>query len=289
MFAKSKLFASILVVFAVVSAACAGAGANEQRLTCRDELTGEPLDWFTLYKLPKEHETLRNNFFEFLFGIRLDDYAAKSRAVPFGDSGTAYTYITNKKQDWTLSGLSINDTSSMPGMTLSQLYGGNASDIGYVLYNDQADKVSIVKEHTKGVVLFNSISAVWIVHSIPNYPPKRSTGAYSIHPSQCIFGQSMLCMSFNVDQLPLVGQQLVYNYPQIYDFAIPDTLRASPLVDNIAKATQAFHVPSKVFSFSFWYHLIHATFTFDRSPRFVWAQIHRCTVVQCEHVDHRGR
>jgi deoxyribonuclease-2 len=221
------IFQGIIFILIISSIA-----ADQDRIACRNEINGEELDWFTLYKLPKEH--VQNVDFE-------NDYLTKIN--PYLDSGTAYTFITNKNQDeWQLSNLSINDTDSMPGKTLNLFYSSDDPDLGYILYNDQADKVTIIKGHTKGIILFNSKSAVWIVHSIPKYPPKKSEKLYSIHSSQCIFGQSMLCMSFNFDQLDAIGRQLLFNFPQIYDFHIPDTLKDNTILSNLIRATQGEHV-----------------------------------------------
>ena len=208
--------------------------AQQDRIVCRNEITGEELDWFTLYKLPKEHIHHDSQNIETENDIKNN---------PYLDLGTAYTFITNKNQNqWQFSSISINDSNSMPGKTMDSFYTSDDPDLGYVLYNDEADKVSIIKGHTKGIILFNSKSAVWIVHSIPKYPPKKSEKLYSIHSSQCIFGQSMLCMSFNFDQLDPIGRQLLFNFPQIYDYYIPDGLKDNKILDNLIRATQGEHV-----------------------------------------------
>lgn len=188
---------------------------------------------FTLYKLPRKV----NRLFDF------QDYP--NNKVPFVNQGTAYVYMTNKEPDWKLSNLSLNHTLSFPGLTLNSLYTTNFTDspkIGYVLYNDQADKVTVIKGHTKGVVLFNEKSVVWIVHSIPHYPPKPSDQSYFIRPPQCVFGQSMLCMSFDFNQLDLIGKQLLYTFPQIFDYYIPENLKSSPVLANLLKVINGEHV-----------------------------------------------
>lgn len=179
-----------------------------------------------MYKLPRTNEEITND-------------------NEFIKIGTAYTFITNKNQQWVFSNLSINSTDSFPGRTLEPLYKqGQQYKIGYVLYNDQADKVTVIKGHTKGIILFNANSAVWIVHSIPHYPPKANTATYGINPSQCVFGQSMLCISFSFEQLELIGQQLLFNYPQIYDYNIPDSLRESKVLANLQRVINGEHVRS---------------------------------------------
>lgn len=152
-------------------------------------------------------------------------------------TGTAYTLITNNRQQWSLSGLNFNDTKSAAGQTISPLYSASNNDLGYILYNDQADKVTVIKGHTKGVILFDGNTAVWIVHSIPHFPPKKSDAKYMINPSQCVYGQSMVCMTFKFDELEKIGLQLLFNYPQVYDYNIPEKLLQTKgaILNNLVK------------------------------------------------------
>lgn len=212
---------------------------DQDEIVCRNGITGEPVDWFTIYKLPKKVE-------------RIFDTRKKSK-VPFVGQGTAYVYMTDKEQEWKLSSVSLNDTLSMPGVTLDRLYTTDFSadpSFGYILYNDQADTVTVVKGHTKGVVLFNEKSAVWIVHSIPHFPPKASEKNYEIRQPQCLFGQSMLCMSFKFEELEKIGQQLLFTFPQIYDSFVPDNLRNlnSPVLANILNVLKGGHVREEPWS-----------------------------------------
>jgi hypothetical protein len=57
-------------------------------------------------------------------------------------------------------------------------------------------------------------------------------------------------MSFNFDQLQLIGQQLLYNYPQVYDFHIPDNLKIKygTVLDNLMKVVSGDHVKSMPWS-----------------------------------------
>ena len=196
---------------------------SNNRVVCRNEVDGEELDWFTLYKLPKQTQSI--------------DKTKKLTKTSFMSNGTAYAFMTNKDTKWKLSSLSINDTSSLPGQTLDAIYAAGFGDtnIGYIFYNDQAENLTLTKGHTKGIILFNQDSAVWIVHSIPHYPPKQSSGKYFINPPQCFFGQSMMCASFNFNQLDMIGQQLLYTYPQIFDYYIPEDLKLkqSSVLENL--------------------------------------------------------
>ena len=216
----------------VVVASVAYPIQQDTDFTCRDEVTGEALDWFTLYKLPKLYKE------------------------PRFANGTAYTLMTNKQPQWQLSSLSINSSLSPPALTMARLYQQQAArkasgggDFGYVLYNDQADDVTFTMGHSKGVLMFNETGLVWIVHSVPHFPPKTSDHRheYYINSSQCYYGQSMLCMSLTFDQIKSVGRQLLFNYPQVYDAYIPDYLRTKyvdelselvSVVDNGAHVTE---------------------------------------------------
>lgn len=95
----------------------------------------------------------------------------------------------------------------------------------------------MIKGHTKGAILFDGNTAVWIVHSIPHYPPIKQDGEYKINPSQCVYGQSMLCMSFKFTELEKIGFQLLYNYPQVYDYNIPAKLldTSKTILNNLVK------------------------------------------------------
>jgi hypothetical protein len=130
---------------------------QDDLISCKDEITGENIDWFTLYKLPRLAKE------------------PKHVPSPFIEYGTAYTFMTNKREEWKFSSLSMNDTMSVAGRSIDILYKNefnSTSNIGYILYNDQADKVTIKMGHTKGILIFNDKSAIWIVHSIPHFPPK---------------------------------------------------------------------------------------------------------------------
>lgn len=72
--------------------------------------------------------------------------------------------------------------------------------------------------HTKGVVFFDKTDGFWLIHSIPNFPPKT---AYKYPNSGTLYGQSILCISMNYDQLSKIGTQLYFNHPQIYSSNLP--------------------------------------------------------------------
>lgn len=93
--------------------------------------------------------------------------------------------------------------------------------------------------------MFNAHSAVWIVHSIPHYPPKISTKSYHINEPQTFYGQSMLCVTVNYETIETIGEQLLYNYPQIYDYFVPDGLLSGSnkfILNNLMNVIQGQHV-----------------------------------------------
>ena len=198
---------TISLISILISLASSASIATNYKLACRDE-TGNPVDWFTIYKLP----SLAKNVF--------------SKWIP---EGSGYAFMTEKNQTWSLSSQSIANLTSMPALTLDILYKStfdNNNNMGYILYNDQFNNKSDLDfGHAKGIVLFDDKSIVWIVHSIPEYPPMQAKGHYGIGSSQLFYGQSMVCLSLNISALEQIGKQLLLTYPQIYDSFIPDSLK----------------------------------------------------------------
>lgn len=187
-------------------------GLVHSALSCLSEsIDGvvQDLDWFTLYKLPKDSAGLSSLYLR---------------------NGTAYMFMTNENQKWTLSDLSINDTLSMAGRTIDQYYQakkkGNRSKVGFLLYNDQVENKSssTSRGHSKAVLLFDSQSVVWVTHSFPKYPSANQT-SHNINPSQCKYGQSIICATFGIEQFKEILTQVSYVYPNVYDSFIPSFIK----------------------------------------------------------------
>jgi len=81
----------------------------------------------------------------------------------------------------------------------------------WVLYNDQPPNqtYSSALGHTKGVVMSGTDGGLWLVHSVPNFPPpptnSSSSKSYRYPQSGRYYGQSFLCISLTDSQLDLVG------------------------------------------------------------------------------------
>lgn len=131
--------------------------------------------------------------------------------------------------EWTLSQQLINESTSMPGKTLSEIYQKGSEINNLVLmYNDEVPngKTDGSRGHTKGVVVANDISGFWLVHSVPKFPPEVSEGAYNYPSTGSVYGQSFLCLSMTGDQIGKVGKQLQFNEPHLYSSSIPDYLKS---------------------------------------------------------------
>lgn len=88
---------------------------SSAQIACRDE-SGQELDWWSAIKLPVSSKS--------------SNYLIVN--------GTAYTFLTEQFQNWTLSSKSLNNPESMSGRTLSVVYSTQKTgDIGYMMYNDQ--------------------------------------------------------------------------------------------------------------------------------------------------------
>ncbi|XP_050295284.1 plancitoxin-1 [Anthonomus grandis grandis] len=180
-------------------------------LQCKGQ-NNEDLDWYVIYKLPKQ--------------------TSKSNAHI--KEGLGYVYMTSKNYtEWTWSEVSINDSNSMVGHSLKGLF-EKKNEKAYILYNDEAPngKTSGSKGHTKGVVLADSISGLWLIHSVPHFP--YSSDHYEYPTTGQHYGQSFLCISLNLKQINNVGKQLQYNEPFIFSEYVPTSL--SDTLPDIVRA-----------------------------------------------------
>merc|ERR1712223_972915 len=177
-------------------------------IDCLDE-NGRPIDWSILSKLPKKH---------------LKEQSTNAT------SGLAYEYLTpeSSKKGWTLSDHAIGDPESIPGRILSPLYNDddlNSSSTMHLYYNDEVPngKSSFTSGHTKGAIAFDKDKGIWLVHSVPHYPPKIEKGSQYGYPhAGMLYGQSFLCISLPTkDSVNAVLKQLLYNTPNIYSHHIP--------------------------------------------------------------------
>ncbi|XP_028156527.1 uncharacterized protein LOC114350079 [Ostrinia furnacalis] len=255
---------------------------------CRNE-KGEPVDWFYIYKLPRE----------------------KNHLNPLVRRGVAYMHLTPSKLrgGWIMSDLAISDPRSMLGKTLAPLY--QDKNIISLVYNDQppatenqpdvlqsvADmyskskrgqtkqagikkykkfklgdkyyddydlaemckmhskfmKTRVESGHTKGVILGDKFTSLWLVHSVPRFPPVPdmhglNVTSYDYPTTGMKYGQSFLCVSVQTSTLNQIATQLKYNEPLIAHHHIPQEFEGE--LPNLLDV-----VNNKTIDASPWYHI----------------------------------
>lgn len=154
--------------------------------------------------------------------------SAEGNEIDSKNSGLNYLFITpDSAGQWTLSKVLIDNSSSMPGRTLSPIYKDDKDNNLVMMYNDEPTNGSPEESrgHTKGVVVANDISGFWLVHSVPKFPPALEEGGYDYPKSGKIYGQSFLCISFTGDEMGKIGKQLSFNEPQFYSSHVPNYLK----------------------------------------------------------------
>eukprot|EP00088_Acartia_fossae_P003995 TRINITY_DN11712_c1_g1_i2.p1 TRINITY_DN11712_c1_g1~~TRINITY_DN11712_c1_g1_i2.p1 ORF type:complete len:426 (-),score=78.58 TRINITY_DN11712_c1_g1_i2:166-1443(-) len=173
-------------------------------VTCRDE-AGQPIDWWVLYKLPIPHKAGKGY----------------SDAVT---NGTGYTYIlsTNDRQPWTLSSKSMDDLDSLTGQTLAPVYKNNPNLMTF-MYNDEKPEgpTSFDLGHTKGALFGDEYSGVWMIHSVPHFPPYPNQ-SYGFPHTGHRYGQTFLCITVRSEAMNDIGRQFLYNQPFMYGVQLPN-------------------------------------------------------------------
>ncbi|CAI6368309.1 unnamed protein product [Macrosiphum euphorbiae] len=204
-----------VVVLMVVIAVALG-----DRLQCKDP-NGQPIDWFTAIKLPNLKSDLSD--------------------------GTGYIYMDAKNPEWTYS-TGITTEESAVGHTVAQMYTTNPTyneSIMWAVYNDAPTNgpVTFSKGHTKGMVVANNSSGLWLVHSVPKFPqlPYQNNNSYTYPKTGVLYGQSFLCMSMSAEELDKVGDQLINNEVLMYGSHFGGDLKST--YPSLYNATLPHHVP----------------------------------------------
>lgn len=216
-FLKKFIFFIIIVKISV---------SSEINVGCRDN-DGNVVDWFYAYKLPQD-------------------------SIHPEYDGLNYYYMTSSehKKIWKLSDIKIDDKNSMIGRTVSQIYNDD-DDLAVVLYNDEIlinGKLHSQQEngHTKGVVAADNKSGFWLIHSIPKFPPARNGTHYKYPTSARRYGQSVLCITADVENVNVIGKQLIYNEPLFFTLDLPEALESE--LSNFKKLIDG----TKITSAPFW-------------------------------------
>ncbi|KAM9310077.1 deoxyribonuclease-2-alpha [Pholidichthys leucotaenia] len=210
---------------------CLPLGGDTSPISCVND-RGEAVDWFYLYKLPKER------------GRRSHDRGDTYLLMEKGDGG------------WSRGKVTVNDTSGALGRTVGQLYSqGKNEDVAYILYNDQKPQEKFGDSwvgpsgsrggHTKGVVLLDKNQGFWLVHSTPHFPPVLTEGQFYYPNSGVNNGQNFICVTYSLDRFQTIGEQLQINQPSVYDCSVPESLASS--APALAALCKRKHLPSQMF------------------------------------------
>ncbi|VDM39460.1 unnamed protein product [Toxocara canis] len=178
---------------------------------CKDQ-NNKDVDWFAVYKMP----------------------LLKDSSVAGVNDGYAFYYIDERNKYFTPSQVPINENNQQKvffffqsiAYTLEQYYRSQQdSNVFHVMYNDEPAEMTSTARlfvnkmgssgrraasaqfgHTKGtltrtlhgVAFFDRQSGIWLVHSIPKFPPPN---AYQYPESATQYGQSILCITMKYSEL----------------------------------------------------------------------------------------
>lgn len=155
-------------------------------ITCLNN-ESQPSSWFFLLKYPHKIQSISNIKFAY-FDNWMSSKFTKFRLMNH--------FIDGKDQAFYL--------------TMNQI--NNNQELQVIAWNDDpANNQKASTEHTahsKGVIIYDSLAenAIYIVHSIPKYPNFDKDGKVSIKiaDSQLKYGQNILCMSLDIENLEKV-------------------------------------------------------------------------------------
>ncbi|KAG7513553.1 deoxyribonuclease-2-alpha-like [Solea senegalensis] len=166
-------------------------------VNCRND-DGNQVDWFVLYKLPN----LR-------------------------DGGLSYLYMDESTKGWRLSRETINSASGALAYTLKPLldfYDRKIEGFGYMLYSDQPPKPYVAPSsfgHSKGVIMLDRATGVWLSHSTPQFPTYGSKDFWPKNGNAN--AQTFMCVTYSYDEFKKIGLQLKFIHAYSYDSDIPTT------------------------------------------------------------------
>ena len=137
-------------------------------------------------------------------------------------ASTSILYADKSKPEFVKCGYNVTNTSNPVAVTLQPVYDKEKGEnISYFLFNDEVPygQVSFNQGHTKGVVLFNNKTVVYIAHSVPHYP-YNDTDIYGYPHTGIKYGQHFFCMTFGIEELPKLLYQVRMMWPFVYNYKI---------------------------------------------------------------------
>ncbi|XP_064478847.1 deoxyribonuclease-2-alpha-like isoform X2 [Ornithodoros turicata] len=166
---------------------------------------------FLMYKLPKMQPTDVNYM------------TPGGGEFVYIDSNTASTTTY-----WTLSEEDIYEADNPLAYTLAPLYETDKpTDLLYLVYNDQSPDIYSGSRngHTKGAVMADNTTGIWLQHSMPKFVENLFGGRYTFPDNARENGQAIMCVTFKTSQLNVVGKHLRMQYANVYERGSPQYLR----------------------------------------------------------------
>ena len=79
-----------------------------------------------------------------------------------------------------------------------------------MIYNDEKPHgpTSFTGGHTKGVVVGGAGGAVWLIHSVPHYPPYPNE-TYGYPHTGLLYGQTAMCLSLDASQVANITRSTI--------------------------------------------------------------------------------
>lgn len=200
---------AILCLLLSVSVSVANAGTS-----CKDD-QNKNVDWFFIYKLPR---------------------GAQNKDKVRFPKGEEYVYVDSNTPSsaayWTLSPKNIFQSDGAVANTIAPLTAAKKpTNLTYAVYNDQPpyhpEDKKTSNGHTKGLIMFDEETGVWLIHSVPKFPEMLHKGVYVYPQSGREFGQVMLCVTLPSSQLETIATHLRLQYPNIYDSYAPASVKKS--------------------------------------------------------------
>lgn len=179
--------------------------AYAHSLGCKNE-NGSSVDWWVILKAPK-------------IATYGDDSLSAGYAYKYGDASTNSMERSNHSL--------LENTTGALAITLSQIFTGNTTTTGWLMYNDQLPTGDPPEDygHTKGVLAWDSEGGFWLVHSVPNFPVVSEP--YSYPRNETKNGQSFLCVSHSISNINVIGEMLLINKPYVFSSNFPSSFASS--------------------------------------------------------------
>ena len=167
---------------------------------------GNPVDWWFMYKVPKESQGQTELGIEYLY------YDANDEKNANGMKMASQTV----------------DKSGALANTLNQIFNQPDSDsFGWWFYNDEDPITKITngdRGHSKGVIAFDlsTNTAFWLIQSVPLFPLPN---AYSYPTSGEVMAQTLLCITLDVATVTSIANQMYQaQRPNVYAHKSPISL-----------------------------------------------------------------